>query len=107
VLFDNQLFSKFIYSYYRQNMATLSQFKDPHDFAQRFNQTDAAWSSLLQYAAKDYAINPGPVTPHDKTEIEQRIKTSLARQIWRMEGFYEVSNTYDPAVAKAMEVLRK
>lgn len=107
VLFDNQLFSKFIYTYYRQNLTLFSQFKDPRDFAQRYTETDAAWNGLLQYAAKDYAINPGPVTPHDKTEIEQRIKSALARQIWRMEGFYEVNNAYDPAVAKGLEVLRK
>jgi len=29
----------------------------------------------------------------------------MARQIWRTEGYYEVSNAYDPVVKKALETM--
>jgi carboxyl-terminal processing protease len=31
----------------------------------------------------------------------------MARQIWRTQGYYEVSNAYDPVVKKALEVVSK
>jgi carboxyl-terminal processing protease len=37
--------------------------------------------------------------------VEERIKSWLARQIWRMDGYYQVTNLDDPAVKKALEVL--
>jgi carboxyl-terminal processing protease len=51
-------------------------------------------------------VFPGPVSARDKAEIEQRIKTWLARQIWRMEGYYEVSNQYDTMVQRGLEKLQ-
>lgn len=101
VLFDNQLFSKFIYIYYQQNKAYFDQFKNPADFARRYNDTRTAWNSLISYAAKN-AITVQNIPERDKADIEKRIKTWLARQIWRTEGYYEVSNADDAAINKAM-----
>jgi carboxyl-terminal processing protease len=106
VLFDNQLFSKFIYTYYQQNKAFFDQFKNPADFAVRFTQTAQAWNSLINYATKS-SVAIQNVPERDKQEIQKRIKTWLARQIWRMEGYYEVSNSADAAVVKALEAVKK
>ena len=43
----------------------------------------------------------------DKITLEHRLKGLLARQIWRTEGYYEVTNNYDPAFIKALEVVSK
>ena len=106
VLFDNQLFSRFIYTYYLQHKDYFKQFKNPRDFATRFTQIEDAWNSLLVYASKE-SVKLESVPDHDRKEVEQRIKTWMARQLWRMEGYYEVTNMDDPAVLKAMEVLKK
>jgi carboxyl-terminal processing protease len=106
VLFDNQLFSKFIYTYYQQNKPYFDQYKNPADFAKRFNETRTAWNSLVTYAARN-AVNLQNVPERDKQEIEKRIKTWLARQIWRMEGYYEVSNAEDTAIKKALVEMKK
>ena len=106
VLFDNQLFSKFIYVYYQQNKAYFDQFKNPADFARRYNDTRTAWNSLMSYAAQN-AVHVQNIPERDKLEIEKRIKTWLARQIWRMEGYYEVSNADDTAISKAMAEMKK
>lgn len=106
VLFDNQLFSKFIYIYYQENKSYFDQFKNPADFARRYTDTRTAWNSLLTYAGKN-AVTVQNVPERDKLEIEKRIKTWLARQIWRMEGYYEVSNTDDAAFTKAIAETKK
>jgi carboxyl-terminal processing protease len=106
VLFDNQLFNKFIYTYYQQNKAYFDQFKNPADFARRYNDTRTAWNSLVSYAAKN-AVTVQNVPEHDKKDIEKQIKIWLARQIWRMEGYYEVSNADDTAISKAMAEMKK
>jgi carboxyl-terminal processing protease len=106
VLFDNNLFSKFIYSYYLQHKDYFRSFKNPRDFATRFTQTADAWNSLLVYASKE-SVKLESVPVRDRKEVEQRIKTWMARQLWRMEGYYEVTNMDDPAVQKALEVMKK
>ncbi|MBO9565361.1 MAG: S41 family peptidase [Niastella sp.] len=105
-LFNNQTFSRFIYGYYMQNRAYFDQFKNPADFAQRFNQSEAAWNSLVAYAAKDSVQLQG-LTGRDKAEVEHRIKTWLARQLWRMPGYYEVNNLSDTMVIRALQEIRK
>lgn len=106
MLFDNQLFSKFIYEYYEQNKTYFDKFKTPADFAKGYNDTHTAWNSLVSYAAKN-SVNVQNVPDRDRQEIEKRIKTWLARQIWRMEGYYEVSNTDDMAITRALSELKK
>jgi carboxyl-terminal processing protease len=106
LLFDNQLFSKFIYEYYEQNKSYFDQFKNPIDFANRYNDTHTAWNALVSYASKN-SVNIQSVPEHDKQEIEKRIKTWLARQIWRMEGYYEVSNADDTAIKRALIEVKK
>jgi carboxyl-terminal processing protease len=102
-IFNSQFFYEFIYRYYHQNQAYFSQFKNAVDFAQHFNRADDAWNAFLQYAAKDSIKLPS----FDKEEADKRIKVALARQIWRMEGYYEVTNLDDTMIAKAMETIKK
>lgn len=105
-LFNKQTFSRFIYSYYIQRRSFFAQFKDPADFAKRFDQSEAAWNNLIDFAAKD-SIQLQGLGGRDKAEVQQRIRTWLARQIWRMPGYYEINNSNDTMVKRALEELRK
>lgn len=105
-LFNKQTFSRFIYSYYIQHRAYFDQFKTPADFAQHFNAPEEAYNSLLSYAAKD-SIQLQNITAHDKAEVQQRIKSWMARQLWRMPGYFEVTNANDTMVKKALEEIKK
>jgi carboxyl-terminal processing protease len=105
-LFNKQTFSKFIYTYYIQHRTYFDKFKDPTDFIQHFNQTEDAWNNLVNYAAKD-SIQLQSIAARDKAEIEQRIKSWMARQLWRMPGYFEVTNATDNAVKKALEEIEK
>jgi carboxyl-terminal processing protease len=105
-LFYEQTFGKFVYTYFLQHKEELKKYKSADDFASNFKPGEEAWQNLRQLASKD-SISLNHLTEKEKAEIEKRMKAYLARQIWRMEGYYVVSNKTDPVVLKAIETLQK
>ena len=97
--------SRFVYTYYVQHIPLFQSFKSTGDFIAGFHQEEPLWNSLVTYAAHD-SIDLHNIGAKDKEVLGHRIKAMLARQIWRTEGFYEVSNAYDPVVNKAKDVLK-
>jgi carboxyl-terminal processing protease len=87
-------------------MEYFNQFKTASAFAKGFNVQEDAWSELVSFMSKA-GVDMQKVSANDKKEIEKRIKTWMARQIFRMQGYYEVNNLYDRAVMRAMEEIRK
>jgi carboxyl-terminal processing protease len=81
-------------------------FKGPAGFNAGFHDDEKVWNALTAYAAKD-SIDLRSIPAKEKTVLQHRVKALLAMQIWRNEGYYEVSNDYDPAFAKALEVVSK
>ncbi|HEY4207305.1 MAG TPA: S41 family peptidase [Puia sp.] len=98
--------NRFIYTYYIQHLPVFQTFKTPADYVAGYHGEDRLWSSLLNYAAKD-SIDLHNLSAKDKEILQHRLKALMARQIWRTEGYYEVSNAYDSAVNKALDVLKK
>ena len=96
----------FAYQYYLQNRSQLLQYKNPSEFSKSFSLADKDWQQFKALAAKD-SIEINNITEKDKKDLVTRIKSSLARQIWRNEGFYEMMNKDDNTVKKAIEVLSK
>lgn len=96
----------FMYNYYIRHMDELNKYKSPEDFAANYNNLEPVWQELINYAAKD-SIDLQVVSPADKDFLQRRIKAQLARYKWRAKGFYEVANSDDPVIKKAMEVLQK
>jgi carboxyl-terminal processing protease len=102
-LFANQHFGKFIYEYYIHNQSLFREFKNPSDFSKRYHPDESTWKSLRAYVAENDIKLP-ELTEKDKLEIEKRMKAWMARQLWGMPGYYEVSNVYDLTVQRAMQV---
>jgi carboxyl-terminal processing protease len=104
-LYVDGTLSRFIYTYYIQHKPAFDSFKGPSDFVAGFHDDEKLWNSLTAYAARD-TINIRTIPPKDKEILQHRIKALLARQIWRTQGYYEVSNAFDPVVNKALEVVK-
>ncbi len=102
-LFANQRFSQFIYEYYMANMDVFSQFKDAADFSRRYIPGEQIWKSLTDFLHQ-YGSTLPALPAEDRREMDKRIKTWMARQIWGMPGFYEVNNTYDLTVQQALQL---
>ena len=105
-LYVDGTLSRFIYTWYVQHLPAFQAFKNPADFIARFHDDEHLWNALTTYAEKD-TVNLQHIPSKDKEVLQHRIKALIARQIWRTEGYYEVSNTYDPVVAKALDVVNK
>ncbi len=106
---QRKLFAKgtipvFAYKYYLQNQPRLSAYKNPADFISNFSFSDAEWIQFENQAARD-SLDLIHMTPKDKIHLINNIKANIARQIWRSEGLFEVLNTTDPGIIKALEVL--
>jgi carboxyl-terminal processing protease len=98
-------FSNFVYKYYIDHANQFDQYKSPSDFAEHYQNSSDAWNQLVNEAMKD-SINLKNIPERDKKNIQDQIKAYLARLKWRTQGYYQVSNSFDPAVEKAKEVLK-
>lgn len=92
----------FAYKFYLKNQSKLLSYKAPSDYIRDFNFSDQDWSEFRAAAEKDniYLTN---LSGKEKTDLITRIKASIARQRWRNEGFYEMMNTQDDAIKKALQ----
>ncbi len=96
----------FAYNFYLQNLTQLKTYKTPADFIKGFSFTEDNWKQFVLAVAKD-SVNISVVSPKEKTNITNRIRSTIARQLWRNEGFFEVMNTSDEAIKKSLELLNK
>ncbi|MFZ1786577.1 MAG: S41 family peptidase [Ferruginibacter sp.] len=106
MIYSNGTIGSFAYHYYLQNISQLKSFKTPEAFITGFNFNDNGWKQFIAAAAKD-SVDLTKTGGSEKTGLINRIKSSIARHLWRNEGFFEVMNTMDNGVAKAMELLQK
>jgi len=98
--------NRFVYSYYIQHLPFFQAFRTPADFVAHYKDDDHLLKGLTAYAEKD-SVNLATISAREKDLLRHRLKALMARQIWRTEGYFEVSNTTDPVVSKALEVVDK
>jgi len=103
-LFSDGTLNNFLYKTYISERNEISHFKNPMDFSAHYPGMKNTWELLVDFAAKD-SIDLRTITKEDKDFTEKRIKAQLARYQWRSEGYYEILNSFDPAIRKTMEVL--
>lgn len=95
----------FVYRYYMQNQAFFDGIPNAVALATRFVPGEKEWAGLSGYARRD-SVNLSGVTAKGKQEVLKRIQVMMARQIWRTEGYFEVSNLRDETVQKALQGLK-
>lgn len=106
-LYMNNTLYDFAYEYYSHHQDDFKQYHSSAEFNERFSFTSAMLESFRQYALKDSTVRAAQITSQDEQEIARRLKALLARQVWNTEGYYQVSNSTDPMVEKAISVLDK
>lgn len=95
----------FVYQYYMQNQHYFDAMKSAMQLADSFIPGEKEWSALAGYARRD-TVDLARVSAKGKTDVLKRIQVLMARQIWRSEGYFEVSNRRDETVQKALEGLK-
>jgi carboxyl-terminal processing protease len=100
----NSSFSSFIYNYYLRNKQQLEQYKNATDYTNGFNSS-VLWNSLLEKTSDSFRLKG--IDAKEREILEQRLKALLARYKWRNNGFYQVLNSGDPVISKAIDVISK
>jgi carboxyl-terminal processing protease len=104
LLYQDGTMSSFIYNYYINHLDEINKFSTPEDFIAKYNSEEARWQELVNYAAKD-SIDLTKIPAEDKDFLQRTMKAQLAKYKWRWEGYYEVINSFDPVIKKALETL--
>ncbi len=104
-LYTKGTINNFVYRNYVANKNTFLGYATPNDFVKNYTIDDATWNNFKLFAANDSVKLSG--TGAEKNILLPLIKAAAARQIWRMEGYFEVTNVNDPMIKKAIEVLSK
>ncbi|HTQ29246.1 MAG TPA: S41 family peptidase [Puia sp.] len=105
-LYVNGTLNNFVYIYYVQHIDAFRSFKDPGQFATGFHEENKIWTDLVRYAEKD-SVDISSIPAKDKTVLQNRIKALFARLVWRTEGYFEIANSNDPVVKRALEEINK
>lgn len=97
---------EFVYKYSSKNGGLLEPYKNIEDFKKGFVVTPALENEFYTYA-QSAGLKRNEI--RDK-KVEEKLKLNLraffAKQIWRMDGYYNISNSDDRVVAKAIETLK-
>jgi carboxyl-terminal processing protease len=101
-LYYKSTVNTYVYRSYIQNRAYFKDIASPAQLVEKFVPGEREWAGLVAFAAKD-SINLQGVNSSTKTELLKRVQILMARQIWRAEGYFEVSNRNDITVQKALE----
>lgn len=103
-IYNMNTINSFAYNYYLQNQASLKSFKSPADFIKGFNLNEENWKQFIEAASKD-SINISMAPVKERVNLSNNIKSSIARLIWRTDGYFEVINSSDEAIKKALEII--
>jgi carboxyl-terminal processing protease len=104
-LYGRNTITDFVYNYYVENKEQFQQYKSPQQLYNQFSFSDATWQQFANYAKQD-SVDVSKLPASAKTFVTNQMENLLARQIWRTEGYFELSNQKDPVIKKALEVLK-
>jgi carboxyl-terminal processing protease len=98
--------NRFVYLNFLKHQNEFNQFTSPQMFERKYVVDDNTLNSLKLYAQRD-SIYLNLNNALEKALLQKQIKVLTAREIWNTEGFYEVNNTYDSTVKKALGIMRQ
>ncbi len=96
----------FGYKYYKLHKEALANYKNPSQFIQGFSLSDNDWKYFAAMTAKD-SIQISNISQNEKSFIQKVLKSAIARQLFKSEGYFEAINENDACLKKALEVIIK
>jgi carboxyl-terminal processing protease len=97
--------NNFVYRNYMENEQQFESYSSPKAFDQKYTVDETTLRKLKSYAEKD-SISFDLGDEKERSLLQKQIKVMTARQIWRSQGLYEVSNQEDVTVNRAVEFLK-
>jgi carboxyl-terminal processing protease len=103
-LYYKYTLNNFIYNYYIQNLGIFKSIKSPTELVNQFQPSEKEWQSLQAFAKRD-SIDLSGMPIKDKLSILQKMKSLMAKQLFRSQGYFEANNTNDAIVQKALALV--
>jgi carboxyl-terminal processing protease len=100
------LVSEFSYKHYSANTKLFAAFTTVEDFRKSFNVDDNLYQKFIAYANEQGLKSDASKIAKYSSKLRNYIKAYIAKQIWRADGFWAVTNERDEMVNKALEVLK-
>ncbi|MES2622628.1 MAG: S41 family peptidase [Bacteroidota bacterium] len=97
---------EFVYKYSSLHEDILGNYKSTEDFKKRFIVTDDLVSEFYHYANDKGLKNGEDRKALIATKLKQQLKAFLAKQKWRMDGFYYIMNDDDEVVKAALHQVK-
>jgi carboxyl-terminal processing protease len=104
-LFINGSFNSFVYTYYLKHRPQIDQYSSAADYVKRFDKLNELWEQFASYAASKDSVDLRSLA--DKQSLQKRLEAYLGRFRWRNTGYYQVLNSDDTVINKALERLKK
>ncbi|MEO6838891.1 MAG: S41 family peptidase [Ginsengibacter sp.] len=101
----NGTLNRFVYLNFLKHQKEFKRYTSPKMFEDEYIANDSTLNDLKRYAQKD-SINLNIHNKSEKEMLQKQIKVITAREIWNTEGFYEVNNTYDSTIKKALDLMK-
>jgi carboxyl-terminal processing protease len=100
----SQAFTAFTFDYVQDKR---SKWSSVEDFARSFRVSDELIKSFVRFAEKEMKIKQNEQGLLGcKSLVAETLKAEIARQLWTEHGYYQIVNTYDNEVQKALKVSR-
>lgn len=90
-----------VYQYYLGHKQQVDQYKNANEYINGFDAGEL-FTRLVNTGGDSFNIKNADA--HEKALVQQRLKALLARYRWRNSGYFQVLNSEDTAVKKALEV---
>lgn len=97
-LTGNEL-NNYTYNYYLKHRGEIDKYKTPADYVARFDDS-GIWNAFVTSPA--VAVDFKKATPRERALLGLRLKALLARYKWRNSGYFQVLNSEDPVIRKAV-----
>ena len=104
-IYSRGILTDFGYKYYKENRQEFTAYKNALFFTHNYAINEPQWKFFEKIAAKD-SITLTAITFKEKSAIEKILKSSIARQLFRTEGYLESINEEDAFIKKAMEIIK-
>ena len=97
---------EFVYKYSSKHADVLEKYKTIDDFKKNFIVTAELVNEFYQYTEEVGLKRDALKEKRAEEKLEIYLKAFFAKQIWRMDGFYNIANTDDKVIDKAIETLK-
>lgn len=105
-IYSKGILNDFGYRYFLMSPQLVDNYKTPEEFVKLFSITQDNWKLFETLAAKD-SIDVKNISDKERIFLLNALKLSVARQLFRTEGYFEAVNTDDHSIKKAVEILHK